>query len=60
MTDNDVVSHEGTTVVWGVRMASRPPAFFVTERAAIAYSNTYDGEVFVARERLELPQATDD
>ncbi len=58
--DNEDVALEATAVVWGVRLESRPPAFFVTERAALAYSRTYDGEVFVARERLERPQPTDD
>lgn len=60
MIDNDNVAYEATTVVWGVRLGSRPPAFFVTERAAVAYSNTYDGEVFIARERLERPEASAD
>jgi hypothetical protein len=60
VVDNEDVTQEATAVVWGVRLDSRPPAFFVTERAAVAYSKTYDGEVFVARERLERPQPTDD
>lgn len=60
MVDNDDVAYEATTVVWGVRLDNRPPAFFVTERAAVAYSNTYDGEVFIARERLERPEASTD
>jgi hypothetical protein len=60
VVDNGEVAEEAIAVVWGVRMHNRPPAFFVTESAALAYSDTYDGEVFVARERLERPQLTDD
>jgi hypothetical protein len=57
--DNRVMADEGSVRVWGVRLDNRPPAFFLTLKAAESYSRHYDGTVFVARERCERPDPSD-